>query len=407
MDFDDTPEEAAYRAQVRTWLDANATKKGKDTAERRRKQSEAERLAEGRAWQAKKFEAGYAAITWPKEHYGQAGKPIQSVIYGQEEARYDVPGGFFGIGLGMCIPVLRTFGRQDHIERYVKPALRGEEIWCQLFSEPVAGSDVAGIRTRAVRDGDDWILNGQKVWTTGAHYSDYGIIVTRTDPTKPKHEGLTFFWLDMKAPGVEVRPIKQASGHSEFNEVFFTDVRIPDTQRLGAINGGWKVVLATLMFERQSIGSGGGLPDAMDALRLARTTELDGNPALQDGRVRQRVADWWLNNQGLKLNNFRALTALSKGQQPGPEFSIGKMIAAPQGQQVAYFLMDLLGHDAIQTADDGIALDSVHYGWMWSVAMRIAGGTDEIMRNILAERVLGLPGDIRVDKDIPYNQLPG
>ena len=248
MDFNDTPEEAAFRAEVRAFLSANATLKRPDEPAQRSRYNEGpEALARGKAWQAKKADAGFAGITWDPQWGGRGGTPIQQVIYGQEEGRYNVPRGYFEIGLGMCIPTLMHYGKPEQLRRYVRPALRGEEIWCQLFSEPAGGSDVAGLRTRAERDGDDWIINGQKIWTSGAHYCDYGIVLTRTDPNVPKHAGLTMFFIDMKSPGIEVRRIKQISGSSNFNEVFFTDVRVPDAQRLGAVGAGWRVSITTLM----------------------------------------------------------------------------------------------------------------------------------------------------------------
>ncbi|MCA0250527.1 MAG: acyl-CoA dehydrogenase family protein, partial [Proteobacteria bacterium] len=238
MDFNDTPEEAAFRKEVRTWLEANATRKSDDTQSFRARNDDPGLLVKAKEWQDKKAKAGYARITWPKEFGGRGASPILQVIYQQEESNYLVPLGFFDIGLGMCIPTMMAYASPEQLKRYVKPALHGQEVWCQLFSEPAAGSDVAGIRTKAERDGDDWVINGQKVWTSGAHYSDFGIVITRTDPNVPKHSGLTMFFLDMKSPGVEVRPIKQMSGGANFNEVFFTNVRIPDSQRLGKVGEG-------------------------------------------------------------------------------------------------------------------------------------------------------------------------
>jgi len=407
MDFNDTPDEAGFRAEIRTFLDANAQKKSETApSNRRRYISDAEELKQAKLWQAKKADAGFARITWPEKWGGRGGSMIQQVIYNEEEARYLVPGGVFAIGLGMCIPTLMNYADEATLQRYVRPALRGEEIWCQLFSEPVAGSDLAGLKTRAERDGDDWIVNGQKVWTSGAHYSDFGILVTRTDPTAPKHAGLTFFYLDMKSPGVEVRPIKQISGGSNFNEVFFTDVRIPDSQRLGKIGDGWKVSLTTLMNERLAVGDAPG-PDFEDIFELARNTELDDGPAIRDSAVRAQLAHWYVQTQGLKYTKFRTMTALSRGQTPGPESSITKVVSASKLQDIASFGMDLLGM-AGNITDPALA---PMQGWfqealLYAPGLRIAGGTDEVLRNIIAERVLGLPGDIRVDKDLPYNKIP-
>jgi alkylation response protein AidB-like acyl-CoA dehydrogenase len=403
MDFNDTPEEAQFRKDVRAWLDANATRKDLDRKASRARIEEVDALPRARDWQAKKAKAGYARITWPKEYGGMGGTPIQQVIYNQEEDDYLVPLGFFDIGLGMCIPTLMAYGKPEALKRYVEPALHGKEIWCQLFSEPAAGSDVAGIRTRAERDGNDWIINGQKVWTSGAHYSDYGIVITRTDPTVPKHQGLTMFYLDMKSPGVEVRPIKQISGTANFNEVFFTNVRIPDSQRLGKVGEGWKVALTTLMNERLAVGTRQGM-DFDDMLELARQTELEDGPAIRNGAVRAKIAEWYVQSQGLKYTTFRTLTALSKGQTPGPESSIGKIVAAPKMQNTGAFGMELMGQAGILDRDIPGA-GAYQMQWIGGAGYRIAGGTDEILRNIVAERVLGLPADVRVDKDIPFNKL--
>ena len=407
MDFNDTPEEAVFRTEVRAFLDANATLKVASEVTQRSRYSEGpEALARGKDWQAKKAAAGFAGITWDPQWGGRGGTPIQQVIYSQEEARYNVSKGYFDIGLGMCIPTLMTYGKPEQLERYVRPALRGEEIWCQLFSEPSAGSDVAGLRTRAVRDGDDWVINGQKIWTSGAHYCDYGILLVRTDPNAAKHAGLTMFFLDMKSPGVEVRRIKQISGTSNFNEVFFTNVRIPDAQRLGAVGAGWKVSITTLMNERLAVGEAPG-PDSADILALVSSLELDGEPAIANPAVRERLADWYVKTQGLKYTRFRSMTALSRGQTPGPEASIAKVISANKLQEIASFGMDLLGQSGA-IMDPELAPKQAWFqeALLYAPGMRIAGGTDEILRNIIAERVLGLPGDVRVDKTAPFSQLP-
>ena len=405
MDLNDTKQEAEFRAEVSAWLDKNAKKKKESQRLTPSSSNESlqDYLKRAKEWQAKKAEAGYAAITWAKEYGGLGGTSMQTVIYNQEEAKYQVPAGVFEIGLGMCIPTLIMHGTEEHRARYVKPALNGEEIWCQLFSEPSAGSDVAGIRSRVKKDGDNWILNGQKVWTTGAHFCDYGIIVTRHDPSEAKHKGLTFFFLDMKSPGVEVRPIKQMTGDSGFNEVFFTDVVIPDSQRLGEVGQGWQVALTTLMNERLAVGMGGG-KDWGDVLALARTTELaDGSPAIKDGRVRAAIADWFVRSQGLKYTRFRTLTALSRGETPGPESSIIKVVSAKKQQELNSFATEIM--DVGGLINEGLSGEFL-LQWMAAAGFRIAGGTDEILRNIIAERVLGMPADIRVDKNVPFDKLP-
>ena len=409
MDFNDTPEEATFRAQVRRFLDANARRKGAtETTHRGRyipDANMAESLARAKAWQAQKADAGFAAITWPKQWGGRGGSPIEQVIYNQEEANYAVPRGVFEIGLGMCIPTMMTYGAPAQLERYVRPALRGEEIWCQLFSEPSGGSDLAALRTRAVRDGDDWIVNGQKIWTSGAHFADFGIIVTRTDPDVPKHQGLTFFFLDMKSLGIEVRRIKQISGTSNFNEVFFTDVRVPDGQRLGKVGDGWKVSLTTLMNERLAVGDAPG-PDFDDIFALARTLELDDGPAIRNPAVREKLAEWYVKTVGLKYTKFRTMTALSRGQTPGPEASITKLVSASKLQDIASYGIDLMGMaGGVMDAEVAPVEAWFQEAFLYAPGMRIAGGSDEILRNIIAERVLGMPGDIRVDKDVPFREL--
>jgi alkylation response protein AidB-like acyl-CoA dehydrogenase len=402
MDFNDSPEEAAYRAQVRDWLAANAPEFEVVTQERRG----SDQMAKAKGWQARKAEGGYACITWPKQWGGGGGTPIQSVIYGQEESKYRVNSGPFTIGLGMCVPTVMTFADDDTKQRFVGPAVKGEEIWCQLFSEPAGGSDVAAARTRAVRDGDDWVINGQKVWTSGAHYSDFGIVLVRTNTEAPKHKGLTMFWIDMKSPGIDIRPIHQASGGSEFNEVYFNDVRVKDSQRLGAVDDGWKVALVTLMNERLAVGGASG-PNYREILELARATVAENGSALADSGFRQRLADWYVQSEGLKLTRFRTQTALSRGETPGPESSIGKIIAANVMQDLSNAALDLEDQYGI-IADPALApLEAAFHGsWLGAPGLRIAGGTDEILKNIIAERVLGLPGEIRVDKDVPFKDMP-
>jgi alkylation response protein AidB-like acyl-CoA dehydrogenase len=407
MDFEDTPEEAEFRAAARAFLDRTAQRREPSVGMVYRADSEnPDFRAKARHWQAEKADAGYAGITWPKEWGGRGGSAIRQVIYDQEEAKYAVPRGIFEIGLGMCIPTLCTWGTQAQRDRYARKALRGEEIWCQLFSEPAAGSDLAGLRTRAERSGDEWIINGQKIWTSGAHFCDYGVVVTRSDFSAQKHKGLTYFFVDMTAPGIEIRPIKQISGASHFNEVFFSDVRIPDSQRLGAVGEGWKVSLTTLMNERHTIGGRAGV-DVEEVLEFARQVELEDGPALQNAAVRDKLADWYVMSQGLKYSHFRTMTALSRGQTPGPESSIGKLVTAAKLQQMAAFAMDLMEQGGIITDPQLVPMAALfQQTLMTSPSSRIAGGSDEIMRNIIAERVLGLPAEVRVDKDLPFNKLP-
>ncbi|MET0182784.1 MAG: acyl-CoA dehydrogenase family protein [Caulobacterales bacterium] len=400
MDFEDTPEEAAYRLKARKWLEENAPKNIADSSD-----DEIFDLQACKAWQAKKSDAGYAKITWPKEWGGGAGTTIQSVIFSQEEARAGVSSlnRPFAISLGISLPSVLANVNEETQLRFAKPGARGEEIWCQLFSEPSGGSDVAGIRTRAVKDGDDWIINGQKIWTSGAHYCDYGIIITRTNPDVPKHAGLTMFWVSMKTPGIEIRPIHQMSGASGFNEVFFTDVRVNDSQRVSEVNDGWAASIRTLMVERASVG-GGDTPggSSMNVYKLAHELGM-----LDDRALREKLADWYATSEGLRFTGMRMLTALSRGQIPGPEGSITKIVLANLEQDMtlqALELQDQFGliNDSRISPLTALFQQSV----LGAPGMRIAGGTDEILRNVIAERVLGLPGDVRVDKTLPFNQLP-
>ena len=401
MDFKDTPEEAAFREEARAWLEANVPTR-----------DELEGLDEieaSKLWQKRKYDAGWACIRWPEEYGGRGASPIEQVIWNQEEGRFPTPGGVFGIGQGMAAPTLMAWASEEHKRKHLPPLASGEHIWCQLFSEPAGGSDLAALRTRAEKDGDEWVINGQKIWTSGAHYSDYGIIVVRTDPTVPKHKGLSYFFLDMKSPGVDIRPIKQISGGANFNEVYFNDVRIPDDQRLGAVGQGWQVALTTLMNERLAIGAGGmgGGVGFRQMFNLARKLEVDGESAIKDRNVRAKLATWYAQETGLKYTGYRALSALSRGDTPGPENSIGKLVAASKTQDMASFAMDLLElSGAISDPAHAEAHGIYQATFMGAPGGRIAGGSDEIMLNILSERVLGLPQDVRVDKGIPFNEVP-
>jgi acyl-CoA dehydrogenase len=410
MNFDDTPQEAAFRAEAKAWIAANAPKQYEDELKRaalgRIQLKSVSILEVAKAWQKKKADAGWAVPHWPKEYGGRGASPIERVIWQQEEGVFGKLGALFIIGHGMCGPTMMAYAQEEHKRQYLPPLASGEKIWCQLFSEPAGGSDVAGLRTRAEKDGDDWVINGQKIWTSGAHYSDYGILITRTDPTVPKHKGLTMFFLDMKSPGVEVKPIKQANGQAEFNEVYFTDVRIPDAQRLGAVGDGWNVSLTTLMNERMAIGANvaTGFPELFE---FCNSLMLDNGPAIDDPAVRSKLANWAVRASGLRYTSFRAISALSRGERPGPENSIGKLVAGAMLQDVATYALDLQGAAGVLNGpEDAEVAGKFQAMLLRSPATRVEGGTDEILRNIIAERVLGLPGVIRVDKDVPFNKIP-
>ena len=406
MDFNDSPQEAQFRKEVVAWLDANAEKK-RDRSDTFSTvgMSEEEFLKVSKEWQQKKYDGGWACLRWPEEYGGRGASPIEVVIWGQEEGKYKVPSGVFEIGQGMCGPVLQTYATEEQKREHLPPMASGEKVWCQLFSEPAAGSDVAGLRTRCVRDGDDWILNGQKVWTSGAHFCDWGIIVVRHDPSLDKYKGLTFFFLNMHSPGVTVKPIKQISGGANFNEVYFEDVRVPDSQRLGAIGDGWKVAITTLMNERLAVGTAGGA-DVQQVMEYAFETEINGELAINNAAVRERIADWYVEHAGLKYTKFRTISALSQGQTPGPEASIAKVVSAPKSQNVGQYGMDITGMNSMIRADEGDPLSQFQSTWLNSPGIRIAGGTDEILRNIIAERVLGLPQEPRADKGVAFSDIP-
>ena len=401
MDFADTTEEAGFRQEARSFLEQHAPALAGRTGT---EESESDFLARAKAWQKLKQENGWACLNWPKAFGGRGATPMEMIIWNQEEARYNVPTQPFAIGLGMCGPVVMGFAGDEQRAAYLPKMASGEDIWCQLFSEPAGGSDVANLRTRAVQDGDEWVINGQKIWTSGAQYCDYGILLTRTDPSVPKHQGLTMFIVNMKAPGVEIRPIKQASGKSGFNEVYFTDVRIKDDHRLGAVGDGWKVSIVTLMNERLAVGSASG-PDAKEMLALAQSLEVDDRPALENKAVRDRIATWHCEQSGLHFTKLRVQSAMSRGETPGPENSITKIVSANKLQGIGSYGMDLMDMGGILVDQDGQD-DSFYGAWLSAPGLRIAGGTDEILRNIIAERVLGLPGDVRVDKSIPFTEVP-
>ena len=312
------------------------------------------------------------------------------------------------IGLGMGAPTVVTHGSEDQKRRYLRPLFTGEEIWCQLFSEPGAGSDVAGLATRAVRDGDEWVVNGQKVWTSVAHLARWGMLAARTDTETAKHKGITYFVVDMKQPGVECRPLRQMTGQAEFNEVYFTDARIPDSERMGDVGDGWRVALTTLMNERVAIG-GGTLPErgsgaigfAINAWKKYGHTD----PARKDDLMKL-----WSRAEVGRLTNLRAAQARRVGV-PGPEGSIGKLASAELNKETMAYVMSLLGADGMLYADYANLGEYGGYGdprafFLRTRANSIEGGTSEVMRNILGERTLGLPGDVRTDKDLPWSQVP-
>jgi alkylation response protein AidB-like acyl-CoA dehydrogenase len=402
MDFEDSKEEAAFRNEARQWLSANIPTE----AELR----DLNELQRAKLWQKKKADAGWACIRWPQAYGGREATAMQQVILQQEEDKLDVPRAnrFFGIGQGMAGPTLMAWASDADKERFLPDLASGVKVWCQLFSEPAGGSDLAALRTRAERDGDDWIVNGQKIWTSGAHYSDWGILVLRTDPTVAKHKGLTYFFVDMKSEGIDIKPIKQISGESDFNEVYFTNVRIPDSQRLGDVGQGWQVALTTLMNERASIGAGNSAVNFESIKALAERVTINGKPAIEDPAVRARLSSWYVEEAGLKFTAYRTLSALSKGELPGPENSIGKLVGARKTQDMASFAIELLEQQGIEWDPEKDELTSRIFqaAYMGIPGLRIAGGTDEIMANIIAERVLEMPQEPRMDKGMAFSDVP-
>jgi alkylation response protein AidB-like acyl-CoA dehydrogenase len=410
MNFDDTPAEAAFRQEARAWIAANAPHDLRPSLERSAYTSlelpeGLDPIAVQKDWQRRKYEAGWACIDWPKAYGGRDASPMERLIWEQEEGVFRKLNTLTIINLGISGPTILACGTDAQKAALLPPCVSGEHVWCQLFSEPAGGSDLAGLRTRAERSGDGWLVNGQKIWTSGAHYSDWGLLIARTDPKKPKHAGLTMFVLRMDSPGVEIRPIKTIHGQSEFNEVFFTDVYIPDDQRLGPVDGGWRVTLTTLMNERSFTGTTvpTGFEDLFD---FCAGFETENGLAIDDARVKSRLAQWAVRASGLRYAVLRALSFEAKGQAPGPEHSIGKLVAGPMMQEIAKFALDLQAEAGVMADEHGPYAGHFQAMLMHSPATRILGGTDEIMRNIIAERILGLPADIRVDKDIPFDQIP-
>lgn len=408
MDFKDTPVEAEFRAEARAWLasvvkprsHSNSFALSQETGEF------AEEFPKQQAWQQQKYDAGFGAIYFPTEVGGRGGTSLQNMIFMEEEAKFDAPvtAHFMTVNRGCC-SLLQRHGTPEQ-KALIPKSLRSDLIWCQLFSEPGAGSDLAGLRTRAEKDGDDWVINGQKIWTSNAQLSDWGVLIARTDPSVPKHKGLTFFIVDMKSAGIEYRPIKQLTGASNFNEVFFNDLRIPDANRIGKVNEGWKVTVSFLTGERTNIAIKELMPLIGGIVNLARNTEINGRPAIEDGEVRAKLASFYIREAGVRFTVQRMLTALSRGEEPGPEITIGKYTLANLVQEMTAFALDLQhGVGAVMTPSV-VPFDGVFQNeWFGSVIDRLGGGTDEVLKNVVGERILGLPEDVRVDKNVPFNQI--
>ncbi|MFM2078035.1 MAG: hypothetical protein RJA49_1925 [Actinomycetota bacterium] len=406
-----------FENSARAFLEANATRKdtekkfvwgeGTDKVamfEEKDKDQETRDVAKASAWRQTKFDAGFGWITGPTQYGGAGLTNAHERAYQRVEAQYEVANQSpFTIGLGMVAPTILAHGSDVAREAYLKKMYRADIIGCQLFSEPGAGSDLASLQTKAVRDGDEWVITGQKVWTTGAQFSDLGEIIARTDPDLPKHKGLTGFIVDMHAEGVEVRPLRQMTGGSSFNEVFFNEVRVRDDHRLGDVNNGWNVALTTLMNERAAIGAGGGGGGGVNmyqrVIEMVRHYGLDTDPL-----VRNELANLLIHSRVAGYNNQRAMDKIKAGQLPGPEMSIAKLAGTLNSLRLCDFVSKILGPKLV--ADSG---EWGTYAWsqliLGTPGGRIAGGSDEVMRNIVGERVLGLPKEPGIDSTSPFRDL--
>jgi alkylation response protein AidB-like acyl-CoA dehydrogenase len=395
----------AYRAKARAWLESMAPIYG---AKARAGMTLEQDLGVARRYQRAKFDAGYAGINWDPEWGGQGLSPLHKVIFEQEEMPFAMPMGYYGVSLGISVPVVMRFAQdREWAKARVLAALTGDEIWCQLFSEPSGGSDLAGVRTKAEPDGNGWKLNGQKLWTTWAQISDYGVIIARNDPAVPKHKGLTFFWVDMHAPGVEARPFRLAAGDSHVNEVFFDDVKMTDAQRLSPVGGGFGAAMAALMIERYSASDHNGFGPPIEILvELAKNTQLNGRPAIEDGRVRAIIARSYTLRAGLRSITTRAMKMMEAGMEPGPEGSINKLMSARATQKLAELAIDLMGHLGLSWDRGAWTKENWVAAWLSAPTLRIAGGADEMLLNTIAEKILGLPQDHRPDKGVPFNEIP-
>lgn len=402
MDFDDTPGEAAFRADARSWLEAHAAPRRPDARPSMAAANDPGHLEACRTWQRTLHDGGWAGIAWPKAFGGRGGTPNEARIFAQEERRFDVTTGMFSVAVNMVGPTLIAHGTPAQQTDHLDAILRGDELWCQLYSEPGAGSDLAGLRTRAELDGDTWIVNGQKVWNSGAHNAQYGILLARTDPDVPKHAGITYFIVDMATPGIEVRPLRQITGHAHFNEVFLTDVAIPTTDVVGAVDAGWGVAQTTLASERSMIGGGGAGTGIEQLIDLAR-----GFDRTADAEVRQDLARAYTRIRLLEFLGLRAQTALSQGRMPGGEASVMKLAISDHVERTGDLLMALEGPYGTLGGGDAPREQLAQHQFLGQWAVRLGGGTDQVQRNVIGERVLGLPREARADKDVPFRELQG
>jgi alkylation response protein AidB-like acyl-CoA dehydrogenase len=386
-----------FRNRARAWLAENAPRRGGADDESATRAD----LAAQKEFQARLYDAGFVGLTWPKEYGGQGLTNAEQIAWGQEARRYVLPVGVFFIGIGMPGPTILELGTEQQKQRYLPKMLRGEEIWCQLFSEPAAGSDVASLTTTAVRDDDGWVLNGQKVWTSGAQYSDYGAVLARTDPAVPKHNGITMFIVDMHAPGVTVRPLKVATGHTPFNEVFFDQVRLPADAVIGEVNDGWRAAVVMLRNERVNIGTMGA--PRTSPLSYHSLSSLAAKQGSADPGLSRKLAELYVRERSVSLFGQLLREEAMSGRDPGARGSVAKLAGAELGTYASLVAADVLG-PAVAASDSEEVRDVLNAA-LSMPGSSIAGGTNEIQRNIIGERVLGLPKDPGVDRSTPFNQL--
>ena len=395
MDFKFSPEDEAFRTELRSWLEANLPRRERtEDAEDAISDQGASHWARRVAWHKKMHSGGWVGISWPKEYGGRGATLTQQLVYGEEMSGAHAPALVNQLGTMLVGPTLIQWGTEEQKKRYVPKILSADEIWCQGYSEPGAGSDVAGLQTRAVEEGDYFVVNGQKVWTSDAHHADMCILLVRTDPNAPKHKGISYILVDMHSPGVTVRPLVQITGDANFNEVFFEDVKVPKKNLIGEKNQGWQVAITTLMFERTGIGGGRDMMSQVKELvELARTVHSNGHTAWEDSDVRQKLGGFACEAAALRYTGFRQLTRRLKGLPPGPEGSLLKLCTSELNVRMNKFAMEILGpYSQIEfKAPHALDKGKWSYRMLASRALTIAGGTSEIQRNIIGERVLGLP----------------
>ena len=390
MDFNYSPEDEAFRKEVQAWLRENLPK-GWGTPAYPIPENDEERFQLGLEWQKKLHQKGWVALTWPKEYGGGGGTLMQQVILDEEMAKVRAPRPANAIALGMLGPTILAAGTEEQKRRFVPMMISGEEIWCQGFSEPDAGSDLASLNTRAVVDGDYYVVNGQKVWSSIAHHADWNGMLVRTDPNAPKHRGITFLLVDMHSPGIEVRPLRQITGDAEFNEVFFDNVRVPRSSAVGQENRGWYVAMTTLAFERTSTGQAIHFKQQLaDLTSLATRAMRNGRPAIQDPAIRQKLAQSAIECQIFLLNSYRTLSSLLKGGVPGPEAQMGKVFWSEMNQRITELATQIIGSDVLLNQGDR-ELKRWQYGFLRAKGNTIEQGTSEVVRTVVGERALGLP----------------